>query len=64
MKKYVLVIDGEVGPDIRFEETSNDETQALAAAMSSDPKVIEIPHDSPVTIGWTWDGTNFIEPSK
>lgn len=68
MKKYVFVIDGEVGPDLIFEDQGVGEkfeaNRALAAALSSNPTVVEIPIDSPVKPGWTWDGTNFKEPSN
>lgn len=63
MKRYVFVVDGEVGPDLVFEETSSDGHQALAAAMSSNPTVVEVPQDSEVQIGWTWDGTTFNAPA-
>jgi hypothetical protein len=63
MKRYVFVVDGEVGPDLVFEETSSDQHLALAAALSSSPTVLEVPQGSEVELGWTWDGTNFIAPS-
>lgn len=25
--------------------------------------LISLPEDSPVAIGWTWDGINFVDPS-
>lgn len=62
MKRYVFVLGNEVGPDLHFEEEGNPQRQALAAALSSDPKVIEVSPDSPVGIGWTWDGQNFNPP--
>lgn len=61
MKRFVFIIDNEVGPDLKF-AVGNPQTEALAAALSSDPKVIEIPIDSEVNMGWTWDGTNFYPP--
>jgi hypothetical protein len=64
MKRYVFVIDGEVGPDLVFEETSSDQHQALAAALSSSPTVVEVPQGSEVQMGWTWDGTTFTEPAN
>lgn len=64
MKRYVFVIDGEVGPDLVFEETSSDQHQALAAALSSSPTVVEVPQGSEVEMGWTWDGTTFTEPAN
>jgi hypothetical protein len=64
MKRYVLVIDGEVGPDLVFEENSSAQHHALAAALSSSPTVVEVPQDSEVEMGWTWDGTTFTEPAN
>jgi hypothetical protein len=64
MKRYVFVVDGEVGPDLVFEETSSDQLQALAAALSSSPTVVEVPQGSEVQMGWTWDGTTFTEPAN
>jgi hypothetical protein len=61
IRKYVFIIDGEVGPDLQFDDSKSETNAALAAAMSSDPKVIEIPLDSPVTIGWRWNGTEFVQ---
>lgn len=62
MKRYIFVVDGEVGPDIKFNGSGDAQKEALAAIMSSDPKVIEIPYDSPIDIGWTWDGLEFHPP--
>ena len=62
MKRYIFVVDGEVGPDLVFEETAHAQNAALAAALSSDPKVVEVEPDSVVGIGWTWDGQNFNPP--
>lgn len=47
-----------------FEETSSDQHQALAAALSSSPTVVEVPQGSEVEMGWTWDGTTFTEPAN
>jgi len=68
IRKFVLVIDGEVGPDLTFEDgepgssDKYDHNKALAAALSSEPTIIEIPYDSEVQSGWTWDGTEFKRP--
>jgi hypothetical protein len=68
IRKFVFVIDGEVGPDITFEDEGVgpkfEHNRLLAAAMSSDPKVIEIPYDSEINIGWTWDGKEFKKPQE
>jgi len=64
MKRYIFVVDGEAGPDLKFEETANSQNTALAAALSSNPTVVEVDIDSPVNIGWIWNGTEFTEPSN
>ena len=64
MKRYVFVIDGEVGPDLQFEETANARSTLLAAALSSNPKVIEVEKDDPVDVGWSWDGSKFLPPAN
>lgn len=61
-KRYIFVVDGEAGPDLHFDPGDNPQRQALAAALSSDPKVIEVEPDNPVNIGWTWDGEKFNPP--
>lgn len=35
-----------------------------AAGFASKPIVIEIAEDSPVTLGWTYDGEEFTPPSE
>lgn len=35
-----------------------------AAGFASNPVVIEIEEESPITLGWTYDGTNFNPPSE
>lgn len=65
MRKFVFIIDGEVGPDLVFEDEGEgpkfEANKALAAALASNPVVLEIPTDSPVQTGWLWDGENFTE---
>ena len=67
-RKFIFIIDGEVGPDLTFEDSGEgpnfDRNRALAAALSSNPVVLEIPDDSPVQMGWTWDGNEFIPPQQ
>lgn len=67
LRKFVFIIDGEVGPDLTFQDEGEgpkfDMNRALAAALSSNPTIKEIPHDSEVQMGWTWDGINFNPPA-
>jgi hypothetical protein len=68
LRKFIFIIDGEVGPDLMFEDSGEglkfDTNRALAAALSSNPTVLEVPHDSSVKMGWTWDGVEFNPPSE
>jgi hypothetical protein len=68
LRKFIFIIDGEVGPDLTFEDAGEgpkfDRNRALAAALSSNPVVLEIPEESPVQMGWTWDGNNFTPPEQ
>ena len=59
IKRFIFVVDNIAGPDIHFTDY---EHPALAAGLASDPIVIEVPIDSPVQMGWTWDGIEFKEP--
>lgn len=68
LRKFIFIIDGEVGPDLTFEDAGEgpkfEANRALAAALSSSPLIVEIPADSPIEMGWTWDGTSFHEPQE
>jgi len=64
MKRWIFVVDGEVGPDLTFEEASSERHTALAAVLSSDPTVLEVEVESEVQMGWTWDGTTFSPPAE
>lgn len=68
MRKFVLVIDGEVGTDLVFEDQGDgpkfEANRMLAAALSSNPTILEVPSDSPVRSGWTWDGSTFTAPQE
>ena len=56
-----FVIDGEVAVKIPFPTV----LEGLSAELQSDPKVIVLSGEdrTNVTIGWTFDGTNFIGPT-
>lgn len=64
IKKYAMVVEGDVFGLLTLEDDGNINPNGprLAAGLSSDPKIVVVPDDSPVTHGWTWDGTNFYEP--
>jgi hypothetical protein len=66
IKKFAGVVDGDVFTILTVDsEYSTDESpgigERVVAGFSSDPKIVEIPSDLSVEVGWTWDGNNFIE---
>lgn len=63
-EKFAIVVGNEVAGSVSIEVGYSEATDRIIAAYKSDPKIIPIETDSQVTFGWTWDGTNFIEPSN
>ena len=65
-KKYVFV-NGEtnsVFTTMLFDELETENPQMVAAmieGLSSSPNIIEVPTDSPVERGWSYNGTTFVE---
>lgn len=68
MRKFVFIVDGEVAGDLVFEDQGEDvkfeRNRMFAAALLSDPVIVEVPSDSPVKSGWSWDGVDFTELSN
>jgi len=68
IKKFAFVTEGDVFAvwTIDTEDTTeNSETASrLLAGMMSNPVIIEIPEDTEVENGWTWDGTEFTQGSN
>ena len=66
--KFAFIAEGDVFGVISLDEKNiqdvNDVEKRCIAGLSSDPKVIPIPLDSPVLPGWTWDGSNFVAPTE
>jgi hypothetical protein len=65
-KKFAAVVDGDVFTvmtiDSEYSTTLHPGLgERLIAGFSSDPKIIEIPEDQEIDIGWTWDGEIFIK---
>ena len=65
IKKFAAVVDGDVFSVISVDSAYSthekpDLGERLIAGFSSDPKIIEIPENQEVEIGWTWDGEIFI----
>jgi hypothetical protein len=65
--KFAFIVDGEVFGVISLDENNPYDLQGVEkrciAGLSSDPKVVPIPVNSPAQFGWTWDGTTF-NPSE
>jgi hypothetical protein len=63
MITFAIIVDNEVASTlvITDENESLDQTQRLAAALRSDFTILETENHN-VKPGWTWDGTNFVEP--
>ncbi len=62
MKAFAVIVEG----DVAFTMRHPIEVESIIAALSSDPKIVEVPDDlkNNVEFGWTFDGTNFIPPSE
>lgn len=64
--KFAFIVDGDVFGVISLDNNNphdvRDVEKRCIAGLSSDPKVVPIPLDSPVLAGWTWDGSNFVAP--
>jgi hypothetical protein len=61
--KFAFIVEGDVFGVISLDDKNpydiNDVEKRCIAGLSSDPKVVPIPVDSPVVFGWTWDGSTF-----
>lgn len=69
IRKFAGIVDGDVFTVITLDEdyrTVEDPNsgQRLVAGFSSDPKIVEIPSELDVAIGWTWDGEIFINSTN
>jgi|DEB19_MinimDraft_3_1074340.scaffolds.fasta_scaffold01602_9 hypothetical protein len=63
-RKFILVIDGESGPDLVLDDQATSQSTALCAALSSNPTIVEVSPDLQIGIGWSWDGSNFTAPQE
>jgi hypothetical protein len=60
--KFAVVVGNDVAGTVSFDDSNNGETaQRFIAAYRSNPVMVETSNQD-VMHGWTWDGTNFIEP--
>lgn len=67
-KAFAALVDGELAAVIYIRPvpgSSNENMTMLAAALSSDPKIIDIsslPSHPKAATGWTWNGVDFDPP--
>jgi hypothetical protein len=68
MRKFVFIVDGEVATDVVFEDQGEgpkfESNRMYAAALLSNPIILEVSPDNPAKVGWTWDGSNFTDPEN
>lgn len=65
IRRFVFIVDNDVFMQLQFDDESQGaRSQAWAAGLSSSPVVVEVTDQPSVVPGWTWDGTNFVEPQE
>lgn len=64
IKKFAMVANSTVFTIIELHNDNNENPNAekMNTALSSDPKVIALPENSEVAVGWSWDGNTFSNP--
>lgn len=64
--KFAFIADGDVFGVISLDENNPNDTRGVEkrciAGLLSDPKIVPIPVDGPISFGWTWDGQGFNPP--
>lgn len=64
--KFAFIVEGDVFGVVSLDDKNPNDWQDVEkrciAGLLSDPKVVPIPVDSPISFGWTWDGENFNAP--
>jgi hypothetical protein len=66
IRKYALIVENDVFGTLMIDDDSsiNPNGPRLTAGFSSDPKIVEVDPDLPVTHGWIWDGTTVNPPTE
>lgn len=68
MRKFVFIVDNEVASQEVFETEGEgpkfEANRMYAAALLSNPIILEIDANNPAQVGWTWDGSNFTPPGN
>jgi hypothetical protein len=62
MKTFAVIVEG----DVAFTMQYPIEAENAIAALSSNPQIVEVPEviKNEVKGGWTFDGTNFVQPEE
>jgi hypothetical protein len=64
LTKFAALVDEDVFGIVSFpDDFSPEQVASLRAAFLSSPVVIECENDSPVGVGWSWDGSTFSPPA-
>jgi hypothetical protein len=68
MRKFVFIVDNEVATEQEFETEGEgpkfEANRMYAAALLSNPIILEVESDNPAKVGWAWDGSNFTPPEN
>lgn len=60
MRKFILVVGDDIIADLTMPNA--DKFQRHINALLNEPRFIEVPADSEIDKGWTWDGNEFHAP--
>ncbi len=63
-KRYAIIVDGEYTCSLLVPHTMNEKAAMQAAALSSNPVIVDITGMFPVppdASGWLWTGSEFVE---
>ena len=65
IKKFAGIVEGDIFTifvvDSEFQGEDGEAGARIIAGLNSQPIFVEIPSDLNVSLGWKWDGTNFVE---
>lgn len=65
IKKFAGIVEGDIFTifvvDSEFQGENGEAGERIIAGLNSQPTFVEIPSDLNVSLGWKWDGTNFVE---
>ena len=59
---FAFVADGEVFMRFTLDTAINPAAEMWVAGMKSNPVVVPVAEDSPVNVGWIYNGTDFTAP--